>query len=57
MNITKEGEDQYWLEELRKCEKSPAYFYNNYFTINGQLPKRKITDKEINESKKASSSN
>ena len=34
-------------EEFRKCKESPAYFYNNYVLIDGEKPKRKITDKEI----------
>ena len=36
-----------WEEEYEKCVKSIAYFYNNYVTINGELPKIKLTDEHF----------
>ena len=38
-------------EEMRKCEESPAYFFNKYVEIRDKngvcVPKRDVTDEEI----------
>ena len=36
-----------WNEELKKCKESHAYFYNNYFIINGERPKIKLRDEDF----------
>lgn len=36
-----------WEREKRRCQESTAYFYNNWWRIEGELPTRKITDEEV----------
>jgi hypothetical protein len=55
MKLTKEQYEQLNLEELERCKRSPAYFYNKYIRINGQKP-TPITDKDIEESELARAS-
>lgn len=35
------GSEEYWEQERIRCMESIAYFYNNYFTVNGKKPEPK----------------
>jgi hypothetical protein len=43
-DLTKEQE-----EEITKCYNSRAYFYNNYFLIDGKKPTVQLTDEQFEE--------
>jgi hypothetical protein len=41
--------EEYWKKEMKKCEKSPYYFFTNYITVNNRKFETFLKEKEFNE--------
>lgn len=42
-------DDTNWIDELKKCQDSPYYFYTNYVLVNGKKPETWLTQQQFDD--------